>query len=314
MRGWVWILLLGSSVCAEDEVKSRKHRIDEVNDDYDGKGTLFFIKITRIFSAENAELTVAEQHRLIHEEAVRKAHEAAVKAAGHDTNSENTQSNTVTSTETVQSVHTEVVDNASGETIKEKLEVTKKVIDSNGDVREDHFVAEMEDEDLQLEESSEPLEEDPKAAEEPAEKEVHKIQKSEEDSFDAGLENSGKETEESQIQDDEELQKRMDDFSESLGLILTDVVKTQQRLRKELEDDDEENEKKAEVNTKVPQKWSREGLREIEINGVKVLTADKRKSTVDKEKTNNGVFIPPSKVMREHEVDGIKIMTTGINK
>jgi len=282
MRGWVWILLLGSSICAEDEVKSRKHRIDEVNDDYDGK-------------AGNAELSVQEQHRLIHEEAVRKAHEAAVKAAGHDINSENT--NTVTSTETVQSVHTEVVDNASGETIKEKLEVTKKVVDSNGDVREDYFVAEMEDEDLQLEEVAD--DEDPKAAEEPAEKEVQK--KSEEDLSDDGSENSGKET--AQVQEDEELQKRMEDFSESLGSILTDVVKTQQKLRKELEDDEKE-----EVSTKIPYKISREGLREIEINGVKVLTADNRKPSDKKE--NNGVFIEPTKVMREHEVDGIKIMTT----
>jgi TPR repeat protein len=257
---------------------------------------------------------VQEQHRLIHEEAVRKAHEAAVKAAGHYTNSENTQSHTVTSTETVQSVHTEVVDNASGETIKEKLEVTKKVVDSNGDVREDHFVAEMEDEDLQLEESAESLEEDPKAAEEPAEKEVQKIPKSEEDSSDDGLENSGEETQEAKIQEDEELQKRMEDFSESLGSILTDVVKTQRKLRKEMEDDEEEAET-AEINTKVPYTITREGfpredLREIDINGVKIITADNRKSTDKKVNANGGVFIPPTKVMREHEVDGIKIMTT----
>ena len=251
--------------------------------------------------AQNAELTIQEQHRLLHEEAVRKAHEAALKAAGQDPHSKNTQSNTVTTSETVQSVHTEVVDNASGETIKEKLEVTKKVVDSNGEVREDHFVAEMDDEDPQLESSQEEQEEDdPKVAEEPAEKEVQKTIQKNEASSNAGSEDSGKQ----ESPDDEEFQKRMDDFSESLGSLLTDAVNTQRRLRKEMDDEEQVN-----VGDNIKLEVGGRKLKEIEIDGVKILTADTVKEKPGKKSGKNS-NIPPTKVMREHEVDGIKIMTT----
>ena len=200
------------------------------------------------------------------------------------------------------------MDNASGETIKEKLEVTKKVVDSNGEVREDHFVAEMEDEEPQLESSQEEKddEEDPKVAEEPAEKEVQETnQNQNEASSTAGSENSGKPAEST---DDEEFQKRMDDFSESLGSLLTDAVNTQRRLRKEMEDGEEQ----VDVGNDIKLEVGGRKLKEIVIDGVKILTADNDDEKSGKKASKSGKFtnIPPTKVMREHEVDGIKIMTT----
>ena len=72
---WVTLSLLTIQVSGEEQILSRKKRIDEVNEDYDDKA-----------------LEVEENHKKIHEEAIQEAvnraqeiakqqHEAAVKAA-----------------------------------------------------------------------------------------------------------------------------------------------------------------------------------------------------------------------------------------